>query len=322
VYPAALDLPNMLVVTSADDFAVPADGVNWGRIAVDYLVPAEFVPVVRFDGSRSLASGSSYAVPRVVALAARLLRDEPQLGVTELLARLRNRFADGAAPRQVRLGYLHDPQLDLQHRIDVIAADVWSAPALIDESAVETPLTLLIPLDVLLLDSGWQTAEASAVLDEAQAILARCGFGFDDVRLRRVQAPDYLRDLATGSARTLMDAVRLNGSHRRITIVFARDTHMSIAFDAEAFGRANTRSRPWLTDSVWLTLSLQDRGIALAHELFHILVNAGNHVDTPGNLMLARTTGDNRDLDPEQCDIALRTALEAGLASAAQVRER
>ncbi len=41
VYPASLGLDNMLVVTSADDFVRPAEGVNRGRIGVDYLIPAE-----------------------------------------------------------------------------------------------------------------------------------------------------------------------------------------------------------------------------------------------------------------------------------------
>ena len=52
--------------------------------------------------------------------------------------------------------------------------------------------------------------------------------------------------------------------------MLAHDTRMQLAFDAEAFGRANTRNRPWLTDSVWLTAALEDEGIALALSLIHI----------------------------------------------------
>ena len=45
VYPASLAISNMIVVTSADDFVRPADGVNWGRNSVDYMVPAEMQSV-------------------------------------------------------------------------------------------------------------------------------------------------------------------------------------------------------------------------------------------------------------------------------------
>ncbi len=48
VYPAAFNLDNMIVVTSADGFGVPAPGSNWGRRTVDLLVPGERVPVIDF----------------------------------------------------------------------------------------------------------------------------------------------------------------------------------------------------------------------------------------------------------------------------------
>lgn len=297
VYPAALNLPNLLVVTSADDFAMPAEGVNWGRTGVDYMVPAEHVPVIRFGGVAGYAAGSSYAVPRVVALAARWLQANPQWTVAQLLAALRSRFANGAFARQLGQGYLHDPLYDPEHAIQVVASSDWSGSSADDEQLRP------VPLDVLILDEGWPLQQVEQVLDEAQSILAQCDVRFSDVQLRRVAGPDYLRDLETGRAKTLMDAVRMSGPQRRVTAVFARDTRMRQAYDAEAFGRGNTRTRAWLTDTVWLTLALQDRGIALAHELFHVLANSGDHSDEEANLMLRRTTGDNRDLTPAQCDL-------------------
>ncbi len=297
VYPAALTLPNLLVVTSADDFAMPAEGVNWGRASVDYMVPAEHVPVIHFGGLAGYAAGSSYAVPRVVALAARWLQANPQWTVSQLLGALRNRFANGAFARQLGQGYLHDPLFDPEHVIQVVASSDWSASPTDDEPVRP------VPLDVLILDEGWSLQQVEQVLDEAQTILAQCDVRFSEVQLRRVAAPEYLRDLETGRAKTLMDAVRMSGLQRRVTAVFARDTRMRQAFDAEAFGRGNTRTRAWLTDTLWLTLALQDRGIALAHELFHVLANSGEHSDEEANLMLRRTTGDNRNLTPAQCDL-------------------
>ena len=91
---------------------------------------------------------------------------------------------------------------------------------------------------------------------------------------------------------------------------FSLHSALNQPFDAEAFGQGNTRSRPWLTDSVWLTLALRDRGIALAHELFHILANSGEHSTAAGNLMLGRTTGKNHQLQQSQCEV-IRTRLAA-----------
>ncbi len=307
VYPAALDLPNTLVVTSADDFGLLAQGSSWGRRSVDYMVPAEYVSVIRFDGASAMAAGSSYAVPRVVALAARLLRDEPTLSASELLSDIRSRFGNGAAPRQVKSGYLYDPQYDSQHNVEVSETHHWQASESLNDAVLE------LPLDVMILDEQWGEQEVSEVLEQAQTLLIDCGIRFADVQLRQISAPDYLRDLETGASRTLMDAVRFSGAERRVAVVFSRDTRMSTPFDAEAFGKGNTRARPWLTDSVWLTLALQDRDIALAHELFHVLSNSGHHVQTRGNLMLNRTTGNNRTLEPEQCELARSHSLYAGL---------
>jgi len=133
------------------------------------------------------------------------------------------------------------------------------------------------------------------------ATLSQCAITFEDVTLTQVELPAYLQDLATGPSRTVMQALRRSGPERRLTVVFAKDTQMETPFDAEAFGRANTRRRPWLQDSVWLSSIIKDEGIALAHELFHVLANSGEHVSEPGNLMHAMTQGDNTKLTASQC---------------------
>jgi len=125
VYPASLTLGNLVVVSSADDFVRPAAGVNWGRGSVDYLVPAEQIPVLEFDGTNAVASGSSYAVPRLVAMGARLLARHPDWQADHLQAEFRRRFADGSAPRQVARGYVADPlTLDPERQIRLLAKKV------------------------------------------------------------------------------------------------------------------------------------------------------------------------------------------------------
>ncbi|WP_119166144.1 S8 family serine peptidase [Algihabitans albus] len=113
LWPAALDLPNLVVVTSADGFGRLAPGSNWGAASVDLMVPAENLPVVDFRGGAGRASGSSYAVPRVAALAARLLAADPDLDTAALKAALFARAV--ASPYEktaVAAGWIPDPAVD------------------------------------------------------------------------------------------------------------------------------------------------------------------------------------------------------------------
>jgi hypothetical protein len=302
VYPASLTIPNLLVVTSADDFVRPARGVNWGRRSVDYMVPAEMQTVIRFDGTEAQVSGSSYAVPRVVALAARLLKHNPSLDTQALIANIRAKFANGVVPRQIGQGYIHDPQFDAQASFNVESVLQWQASDVSMPAGDRIREMLPLPLNVYVLDERWGDESVQAVLGEAQAILSQCDIVFDKVVIKRLNVEGYLKVLETGRSKTLMETIGRSGPNRNVAVFFVQDTVMNEPFDAEAFGRGNTRSRPWLTETVWLTWVLRDRGIALAHELFHILVNSGQHSTMAGNLMLARTTGDNRKLETGQCE--------------------
>ncbi len=85
VYPAALELANKITVTSADLLTGrPARDANWGRGAVDLAVPGENIRVINFAGEEEEVSGSSYAAPRVAALAARLLLAHPDWHAADL----------------------------------------------------------------------------------------------------------------------------------------------------------------------------------------------------------------------------------------------
>lgn len=94
VYPAAFDLDNMIVVTSATAEGRLTMGVNWGPTAVDLMVPGEDVRALDFNGERRLVSGSSYAAARATALAACLLADHLEWSTAELKAAI---FAEAVA---------------------------------------------------------------------------------------------------------------------------------------------------------------------------------------------------------------------------------
>lgn len=113
LWPGTLELDNMIVVTSADDLGRLADGSNWGAKSVDLMVPGENQPVIDFRGASGQASGTSYAVPRVAALAARLLSAEPSLDTQTLKKKI---FARAILPRGgkdlVSVGWIVDPDRD------------------------------------------------------------------------------------------------------------------------------------------------------------------------------------------------------------------
>nr|MBX2825412.1 S8 family serine peptidase [Gammaproteobacteria bacterium] len=324
VYPAALDIANVLVVTSADDFVRPAERTNWGRLSVDFMLPAENIPALDFSGNEVAVSGSSYAVSRLVALVARLKQANPDWHAKELIRALRNRYTDGVGKRWVYSGYIADPRLldfpSIPSSTDVAVEfkPLSIEPPISDQAlAVEDGATdfsdLQLPLQVLVLDDRWTVTRINTVLSQALASLRQCGVFFSEVSAQRFTGSDYLRDLSTGTAKTLLEAAKTTG---KTTVVFARDTRMEIPFTGEAFGQGNTRDRPWLRHSVWMTEDIADPGLALAHELVHVLSNSGDHVPDGTNLMSERTQAGQDRLDPWQCVLLRETGKRLSLLSA------
>ena len=157
--------------------------------------------------------------------------------------------------------------------------------------------------------TGWIRDKAEAVLREASTILAQCDIGITSVEWLRVSVPPRYLDFSTPTARELAVAAPV----RRPAIYLVRNTLNRPAFQAEAIGRGNSRTRPELVDTVWITLRTRDPGIALAHELAHVLMNSGEHSDEPDNLMRDEASGANTKLSVTQCTRMRDTARENGL---------
>jgi len=157
--------------------------------------------------------------------------------------------------------------------------------------------------------TGWIRDKAEAVLREAATILAQCDLGITSVEWLRLSVPPRYLDFSTPAARELAVAAPV----RRPAIYLVRNTLNRPAFQAEAIGRDNSRTRPELADTVWITVGTRDPGIALAHELAHVLMNSGEHSDEPDNLMRDETSGTNTKLSVAQCERMRGTATENGL---------
>ena len=108
IFPASLPLKNMLVISSSTIFGNLANGSNFGPKNVDLIVHAEQIRVIDHRGVKSVASGSSFAVPRIGAMIARFLRFNPKSSIEEIIDILRRRaiFIDS---NFVKLGWIPDP---------------------------------------------------------------------------------------------------------------------------------------------------------------------------------------------------------------------
>lgn len=179
--------------------------------------------------------------------------------------------------------------------------DVNSAPP---DATHQLTLTL-----VHFTDGVWSRDVMLAATRAALKILGQCGVRLRRAQIVRVDAPPPYHYLDTPLSRQLAHALRL----QKPTVYFVTDTRQEPAFDAEAIGRANSKLRPELTDTVWITRATPDVGIALAHELVHVLTNSGAHDDRPGNLMRDRTAPENTHLTGAQCAQIREVGAQNGL---------
>ena len=111
VYPAALSLDNLFVVSSSDHFGRPGAASNTGSQHVDIFVPAEQVSVTDHRGVRTTTGGTSYAAPRVAALAVRYLRANPDADTQQIISFLQKRAISGQGNISA-FGWIPDPTDD------------------------------------------------------------------------------------------------------------------------------------------------------------------------------------------------------------------
>ncbi len=160
------------------------------------------------------------------------------------------------------------------------------------------PAAHVLKLTLAYLDgTGWTPEAILGAVKESAGILGQCGVAMDSAELVRIGAPRRFHDFLTPVSRELATTLQL----RKPTIYFVTGTRQQPAFDAEAIGRGNSRTRPELADSVWVTRGTRDPGIALAHELAHVLMDNGEHSDETGNLMRDDTAPDNTRISEAQC---------------------
>ena len=151
----------------------------------------------------------------------------------------------------------------------------------------------------------WEISQARAALSAAGELFAQCGIEVL-IDLHVLRAPRRFRYLFTPDSRELLR----NLAPRKPALFLVEDTRNRPAYDAEAVGRGNARSRPEMADTAWITFTTRDLPVVIAHELAHVLSDSGAHSTEPGNLMNEDTDPGNTRLTPAQCE-TLRARGEA-----------
>ena len=304
---------------SADAAGRLAPGSSFGARHVDLLVPAEELVSIDFNGYARLVSGSSHAAARVSALAACFKAAHPEWGAGELRAAI-FALAVPSPSVPVAVGVLPEPR---RIRRGACAPDP-AEPVRIGELALEAAALypdgepadarhVLAPVTLVWLDdAGWTLEAVTRAAAGAADVYRQCRVRFGPVRVELWRVPRALSFFHTGNAQVLM---RRTGV-RAPAAWFVRDTLQQPAFDAEAIGRSNARTRPSLMNTVWLTAHLEHPGIALAHELYHVLANTGSHVPETDNLMHADTAPERVRLTDWQCDRMREVGAAFGLLEA------
>lgn len=140
----------------------------------------------------------------------------------------------------------------------------------------------------------WTAETVLQSLHEAAALLSQCGIRTD---IPAVQTLAPGTDLDSSRSAQLIEQLR----PAKPAVLFVRESRNRPAYEAEAFGTGNTRSRPALAGTVWVTRHARDLPLVLAHELTHVLMDSGEHVDDERNLMREETAPQNTALTPAQC---------------------
>ncbi|MCB1775536.1 MAG: hypothetical protein KDI88_18120 [Gammaproteobacteria bacterium] len=272
--------------------------------SVDLMVPGERQVVTGFNGRVRAVSGSSYAVARVSALAACLLAENPEMGTPALKSAIFSlALANAGEHNHVAIGFLPDPVTrDRGHcaaqqaRVELV--ETYTSEPEPAVSGTPTPTHVFRPVTVIVANSGWEHATVHAALDTTARILRQCGIHTPEIPIHLIDGPEryryYLQDLA-------VELVR-ESELEKPTVYLQYETLKKVPYDAVSYGRVNSQRHPELADTVWVTRQIPHPGIGMAHELVHVLMNSGQHVEDRSNLMHEQTSGDNWRLTPDQCE--------------------
>lgn len=165
------------------------------------------------------------------------------------------------------------------------------------------------PALVFFTATGWRKESIFNAVKTAAGILGQCGIEIQSAELHLLDAPDKFKYYYVPVSRELARIAPFP----KPTVYFVKDTLQAVGYDAEAIGKSNSSTRPELRDTVWIAYGARDLGVSLAHELAHLLMDSGEHVNDPENLMREESTPWSTKLNSAQCERMRDAGSENGL---------
>lgn len=131
---------------------------------------------------------------------------------------------------------------------------------------------------VVLAGAGWRDSDIEEAVGEASAVFASCDVAVHATAVYWVKAPAGYQELDEREQAGLLAPL---GGRRPVALFVNRTTERDIAYSYLNTAPVASRGTAWITrDSAPSCV-----GPLLAHELGHILLNSGRHVDDQRNLM-------------------------------------
>ena len=183
------------------------------------------------------------------------------------------------------------------------AAEIYSS------GSSATPTHQLVPALVFFTGTGWRKENIVDAVKTAAEILGQCGIEIPSARLHLLDAPDKFKYYYVPISRELARIAPFP----KPTVYFVKETLQAVGYDAEAIGKSNSGTRPELRDTIWIAFGARDLGFSLAHELAHVLMDSGEHIDEPDNLMNKESSPHSRKLSAGQCQRMRARGSENGL---------
>ncbi len=113
IYPSGFKLDNAVVVASTDSFGRLPLASNWGPETVDVSTPGEGIETFDHTGATTYVSGSSFAVPRIAALAARFKAINPDWSAQDIKSAIVALAgpSPGDRTKRTKYGWIANPAL-------------------------------------------------------------------------------------------------------------------------------------------------------------------------------------------------------------------
>jgi len=156
----------------------------------------------------------------------------------------------------------------------------------------------LKPTAVFFTGTNWTENDIRRIFNHAAEILSQCDIFISHLVVLVLEGPVELKNFSDQRGIEIVQLIPL----RRPTINFVKRSLQEEAYQAEAIGKSNSKRRPELRYTIWVTEGIEYPSIGLTHTLAQILMDEKGHVNELGNVMQPTTSPNNVRFTNVQCE--------------------